>query len=71
MHGIDIYIYIYILTTITLAENECLNIKNVNINNHNLLSSSSLPVHAVVRAHIISAVTLAVVHILFEKYSTE
>ena len=59
------------LTTITLAENEALNIKDANINNHNLLSSSFDPVCTVVRAHLISAVTLAVVNILFEKYSTE
>ena len=65
MYGIDICT----LTTITLAENEALNIQDANINNHNLLSSSSHPVVIVVRAHLISATPLAVVHILFEKYS--
>ena len=67
MHGLDVCI----LTTITLAENEALNIKDANINIHNLLPSSSHPVVTVVRAHLISAITLAVVYILLEKYSTE
>ena len=53
------------------SENEALNVKDANINIHNLLSSSSHPVVTVVRAHLISATPLAVVHILFEKYSTE